>query len=102
MTNGENQAMAVINKYVPKGVTTEMMVKKLGEELVELAIAIERKDERNIREEIGDCAFILLHILSKHDADNEGIINRIVSAAQKMETRITSNDQFTTSSKTRA
>lgn len=86
MTNGENQALTALNRILPNA-TPEKMVKKLGEELVELAIAVERKNEKEIREEIGDCAFILLHILSKYDSEKEGLINRILSAANKMETR---------------
>lgn len=89
MTNGENQALSVANKFLPD-ITEEQMIKKLGEEIIELAIAIERKDEINIREEIGDCAYILLHILSKHDKNNEGIVNRIVCASEKLATRMSS------------
>ncbi len=88
MTNGEKQAIAIANLYFPN-ITDEQQVKKLGEELVELAIAIERKDDVNIYEELGDCAYILLHILSrcKHEFAKDGLVNAILAAANKVEYR---------------
>lgn len=87
MTNGEEMALATAEKYV-SSLSDSDKVKKLAEEVLELAIALDKNDEVNIREEIGDCAFILSHILSRHDTKNGGgIITQILIASGKMETR---------------
>lgn len=86
MTGGEHQALVIANKY--KGhVSDEEKVKHLATEVIELARALEKGDEENIREEIGDCAFLLLHLLDRHDPKKIGIITAIVKASDKMERR---------------
>jgi len=85
MTNGEHQALAVFEKYVGNIPLTDKM-KKLGEEIIELAIAIGLKDNKNIKEEIGDCAAILLHIAYKLDP-KRGLTEYILDASDKMEKR---------------
>lgn len=85
MTNGENQSIAVFEKYVGN-ISDERKVCKLGEELVELGIAIAKKDSENIEEEIGDCAAILLHIAYKHNP-TQSLTWYIIQAAEKMENR---------------
>lgn len=85
MTPNEREARDILDKYLPN-VTEEQMVKKLGEELVELSMAIGKNDRVNILEETGDCLFILFHILCKYKTD-ASLGNSIVLAAQKLERR---------------
>lgn len=88
MTNGESQALVVAGKY--KGhVTTEDKIKWLATEVVEVAMAFQSGDEKHLLEELGDCAFLLSHIISRYDKDKKGIIHFISVAAEKMERRNT-------------
>lgn len=86
MTQIEREALDILNKYLPN-VTEEQMIKKLGEELVELSMAIGKNDRVNVLEETGDCLFILFHILSKYKND-ASLGYSLSMAAQKLETRI--------------
>ena len=86
MTNGENQALLIANKYNEE-ITNEEMVKHLATEVVELAIALEKGDKANIKEEVGDCLFLLLHIISRHDELKESLSSLCVMASEKMEMR---------------
>lgn len=86
MTNGESQALMVANKY--KGhITTEDKIKWLATEVVEVAMALQSGDEKHLLEELGDCAFLLSHIISRYDKDKMGIIHFISTASEKMERR---------------
>ena len=86
MTYGEEQALLVANQY--KGdISTDAKLKWLAGEVVELSIAIANGDKKNVIEEIGDCAFLLSHILQRYDDDDLGIITTIVKASLKMERR---------------
>lgn len=87
MTRGEEQALATIKEHFPN-VEPYEMVKKLGEKLVELAMAVQSGLEDDVKEEIGDCAYILLHLLSK--CENQGLITEIVKASEKLERRVAS------------
>ncbi len=87
MTNGENQALATLKRWLPN-VTEEQIVKKLGEEVAELALAVGKGDKQNIKEEIGDCVFILFHLLNRTHPDNTGIVTSIVTASEKLETKM--------------
>lgn len=40
-------------------------IQKLGEEVVELAMGIALEDQENIEEELGDCLFILIHLMRR-------------------------------------
>ncbi len=86
MTNGEEIALKTANKY--KGnITTEDQIKWLATEVVEVAMAFQSGDEKHLLEELGDCAFLLSHIISKFDTDKKGIIHFISLAGDKMEMR---------------
>lgn len=87
MTVGEENALRAIEKVWPY-TTDEKRMKKLGEEIIELAMALQKGDEKHIREEIGDVAFVLIHILSKYDSQKLGIIHYITMAQIKMEQRL--------------
>lgn len=86
MTYGEEQALRIANKY--KGlVTTEDKIKWLATEVVEVAMAFQSGDEQHMLDELGDCAFLLSHIISRYDKEGKGIIHFISLAAEKMEMR---------------
>ena len=86
MTNGEEIALKTANKY--KGlVTTEEKIKWLATEVVEVAMAFQSGDEQHLLEELGDCAFLLSHIISRYDKDKKGIIHFISLAGEKVERR---------------
>jgi len=85
------QALAIANKYAA-GFNDEAKVKHLATEVVELALGLEKKDQANIQEEIGDCLFLLLHILSRHNPKNLSLYDLIEVAAKKMETRFNNAD----------
>lgn len=90
MTRGENIALKIADKY--KGhLTDQDRVKHLAGEVTELARAIESENIDDILDEIGDCAFLLSHILSRYDK-KYGIIRRITEASEKMEKRHKNND----------
>lgn len=83
MTNEELIILETFEYY--KGfITVEKMVQKLGEEVMELAMGIAAKDDKNIKEEIGDCLGILLHIAYKHNPDIP-LMQYLVDNAIKME-----------------
>ena len=79
-------ALATANKYKGK-ITTEDKIKWLSTEVVEVAMAFQSGDENHLLEELGDCAFLISHIISRYDKDQKGIIHFISLAAEKMETR---------------
>ena len=86
MTRGENIALIIAEKY--KGhLSDQDKVKHLAGEVTELARALESGNADKIFEEIGDCAFLLSHILSRHSKKKFGIIHCITIASQKMERR---------------
>ena len=86
MTNGEYQAIAIADKYYSK-VTDHQQIKHLATEVVELQQAISNKDEKNIEEEIGDCLYILLHILSRHNPHKKSMTTLALNASDKLEMR---------------
>lgn len=84
MTNGEHQAVATANRY--KGdISDEDKVKHLATEVIELGYALAHEDETNIREEIGDCLYLLLHILSRHNPEKFSMTTMVLLASDKME-----------------
>ncbi len=85
MTEIETKAIAIANKYVGQ-FSLEQKIKKLGEEVVELTLGIARGDMDNIKEELGDCFFLLLHIATT-TIGSEGCDYYIQLAAEKMEYR---------------
>jgi NTP pyrophosphatase (non-canonical NTP hydrolase) len=86
MTNGEKQALAIAEKY-KSNVSDEQKVKHLATEVMELGYALVKDNKANILEEIGDCAFLLLHILSQHNPSKTSLSNLCVMASEKMELR---------------
>lgn len=86
MTYGEEQALMIADKYKGK-VTTEDKIKWLATEVVEVAMAFQSGDEKHLLEELGDCAFLLSHIISRYDKDKLGIIHYISVASDKMQKR---------------
>ena len=86
---GEKEILGVCEKYFYMN-TPVTMVKKLGEELVELAMAIQEDNVEHIHEEIGDCAAILVHILSKFPkkyGDNASLDYLLFMTSLKLEHR---------------
>lgn len=82
MTYGEKYALNTANRF--KGnVTTEEKIKWLATEVVEVGMAFTTGNEKEILEELGDCAFLLSHIISRYDKDKKGIIHYISLAAEK-------------------
>ncbi len=84
MTNLEKEALKIANKY-RGNVTEQDRVKWLAGEVTELARAIDAGNINDIRDEIGDCAFLLLHISSRYT--KLGLAYLIGKAAIKMENR---------------
>jgi len=86
MPFGEYRALTIARRH--KGhVSVEKKMKWLAGEMAELSMAIAQGDAEAIKEEIGDCAFILSHILSMYDEGRWGIVKAIVDASDKMESR---------------
>lgn len=48
-------------------------------------MAFKPGNDNNLLEELGDCAFLLSHIISRYD--EKGIVNQISKAANKMKLR---------------
>ena len=83
MTNIEVHAIIIADRY--KGdISDEKKLHKLGEEMMELAVAFGKNDKENINEEIGDVAFVLLHF-AKRMNPNKSLLQYIEEAAEKME-----------------
>ena len=83
--NDEQQAILIAEKY--KGHVTDIeKVKHLAGEVVELMDAIVRGDKKEITGEIGDCAFLLSHLLYRH-GEGQGLISEVTTASIKMERR---------------
>lgn len=56
--------IAIAEKYTGD-CTNAKKIQKLGEEVVELAMGIAEWDMDNMREELGDCLFILIHLKNR-------------------------------------
>jgi NTP pyrophosphatase (non-canonical NTP hydrolase) len=80
----EKQAIKIADKYVDN-ISTEDKIKWLSTEIVEVAMAFQSGDNNHLLEELGDCAFLISHIISRYE--NSGIINQISKAANKMKLR---------------
>ena len=87
MTEGEEQAVVTAKKYYDD-FDDVARVKKLLEEVLELGIALGEGDPKHIRDEVGDCMFILCHIWSRHDENNVGLIPPMIDAVDKVERRM--------------
>lgn len=89
MTHEENIAIKIAEKY--KGhLSDKDMIKQLAVEVIELASVLESGTSYDIFEEIGDCALLLSHILSRHNKKNLDIIHCITIASGKMKRRFES------------
>ncbi len=80
--NINHEAIMVAEKYAGE-YTLEDKIKWLGEEFGELAMAIGANDTENIKEEIGDCVYLLLHIAYKKFG-TVGFDSYLKSAMEKM------------------
>lgn len=80
MTTGEKAAIQIADEYVGH-INLVEKVKYLGTEYAELCMAIQEGNVQHIEEEIGDIAYILLHVASKYD---RGLAELIDRAAEKM------------------
>lgn len=80
----------VAEKYAGE-YTFEDKVKWLGEEVVELAMAIGADDTENIKEEIGDCVYLLLH-LAYQKFGTVGFDSYLKTAMEKMIRRKSQNN----------
>lgn len=85
MTTQETSAIAVADKHRPfvSEFTLHGKVEWLADEVKELMQAIENQDSDNINEEIGDIAFLLLHIASHFNKD-KSLLEYITEAKDKM------------------
>lgn len=80
----EAEAIMIADRF--KGdVSTEDKIKWLATEVVEVGMAYQAEDEEHLLEELGDCAFLISHILSRYS--DKGIIHFITEAAEKMKER---------------
>ena len=85
MTDIEISAVAVADKHRPflNEHTIHGKVEWLADEVKELIQGIESQDAENINEEIGDIAFLLLHIASHFNKD-KSLLDYITEAKEKM------------------
>jgi NTP pyrophosphatase (non-canonical NTP hydrolase) len=82
MTKQETRAVAIANEYVGEKSSIKRM-HKLGEEVLELAMAIQSGDKRHIDEELGDVLYILLHVASRNNP-KKSLADYAQDAAVKM------------------
>lgn len=81
----ENEAILIADKFTGN-ISTEEKIKWLATEVVEVGMAYSaNEDPERILEELGDCAYLLSHIISRYSA--LGIEHFISKAAEKMQTR---------------
>ncbi len=85
MNPQEISAIAVADKHRPfaSEFTLHGKAEWLADEVKELIQAIENQDAENINEEIGDIAFLLLHIASHFNKD-KSLTDYITEAKDKM------------------
>jgi len=85
MTTQEISAIAVSDKHRPfiSEFTLHGKAEWLADEVKELIQGIENQDAENINEEIGDIAFLLLHIASHFNKD-KSLLDYITEAKEKM------------------
>lgn len=83
----ETYALGVLKRHINHSDRVKM-IKKLSEEVSELAMGIATENEENIEEELGDCLLILLHIKSTLKTETS-ILNIISETAQKVSYRFT-------------
>jgi NTP pyrophosphatase (non-canonical NTP hydrolase) len=82
MNDKEKRLVAVADKYVGD-ITTAKKIQKLGEEMMELAMAVQEGEPKHIEEELGDCMYILLHIASRVNK-KKSYLDYLFAAATKM------------------
>lgn len=82
--------VAIADKYVGD-ITTAKKIQKLGEEMMELAMAVQEGNAPHIEEELGDCLYILLHVGSRVNK-KKSIMDYIHAAATKLVVRRNLND----------
>ena len=73
--------------------STKDAIKKLGEEVQELTWGVARKDTKNIKEEIGDCALLLLKIMKDTLGEDVSLDELAVISAKKVRKRNLRNIQ---------
>ena len=87
MTKAENYMAVLADRFIGKQ-TNAKKIQKLGEEMMELAMAIAEGDSAHSEEELGDCLFILLH-LAYGINPKRSIHSYLQEAAEKMVVRRT-------------
>lgn len=91
MTNEERASLLIAEKF--KGhITTEEKIKWLATEVIEVGMAFQSGKTAHLLEELGDCAFLISHIISRYDHEQNGILHYISEASVKMKKR---NEQKT-------
>lgn len=89
MTNLELQIESWHERKFGKTVNVPKTYRKLLEEVGELGEALMRQDPDAIREEAGDVAFVLCHIIRSCCPDKPSLSHAIAVALDKNESRIT-------------
>lgn len=82
MSKLQKRAVDIADKYVGD-ITTAKKMQKLGEEIMELAMAIAEGEPKHIDEELGDCLYILLHVASRNNK-KKNMDDYIRAAATKL------------------
>jgi len=88
MTNLELQIQSWHERKFGKTVDVHATYRKLLEEIGELGEAIMIRDTNAIREEVGDVAFVLAHIVRAECPDHPSLSHAIAMALNKNETRL--------------
>lgn len=88
MTNIELEIQSWHERKFGKTVNVPATYRKLLEEVGELGEAIIKQDPDSIREEAGDVAFVLVHIVRACCPDHPSLSHAIVMALDKNETRM--------------
>lgn len=74
-------------RYYPY-LSDKQKLSKLAEEVTELNLAVAKHDPENIREEIGDCLYVMLHILHQKGFPDVGVNDLLKEAHDKLIERV--------------
>ena len=86
-TVSESRSIAIADRFIGNKTPLNKRIKKLAEEVTELAMALQQEEyEGHIDEEFGDCIFILVHMASIYNPEKT-FVDYLFDASHKMKCR---------------
>jgi len=87
MKKKELKAISILDETPRANWSTKDKIKKLGEEVQELTWGVAKKDTKNIKEEVGDCALLLIQIMKDTLGEECSLDELALTTAKKIRKR---------------